>query len=136
MNKIPMPLVLTDDDGIRPAGKPDECFYCNQKIGTPHLKDCVCVTKIIKAQYTFTIELEVPYHWDAEQFEYHRNDSSWCANNAISDIKMYMARLDSNCLCNEFKASYIEEVDSTPTVKTQQQSIDLYNKANKIDEEE
>ena len=25
------PLVDPKDDGIRPAGKPDECFYCNRK---------------------------------------------------------------------------------------------------------
>ena len=42
----PMPLVLKDDDGIRPAGRPNQCFYCNQQVGKPHKQDCAClVTK-------------------------------------------------------------------------------------------
>jgi hypothetical protein len=43
--KQEMPLVLPNDDGIRPAGNSDECFYCNQKIGTSHKEDCVCLQK-------------------------------------------------------------------------------------------
>lgn len=27
------PIVKKDDTGIRPAGKPDECFYCHSKVG-------------------------------------------------------------------------------------------------------
>lgn len=38
-------IVQVDDDGIRPAGKPDECFYCKQKIGTQHKSDCVMLTQ-------------------------------------------------------------------------------------------
>ncbi len=34
------PLVDKNDDGIRPAGKPDQCFYCQQKVGSEHKKDC------------------------------------------------------------------------------------------------
>jgi hypothetical protein len=35
------PLVAPNDDGIRPAGPRDACFYCRQKVGQPHKPDCV-----------------------------------------------------------------------------------------------
>ena len=42
------PLVDVKDDGIRPAGSPDECFYCCQKVGQLHKLDCVIVEKLIE----------------------------------------------------------------------------------------
>ena len=49
------PLVNPKDDGIRPAGKPDECFYCNRKVGEPHGRDCVMVDRKIRARYTIEV---------------------------------------------------------------------------------
>ena len=39
-------IVTADDEGIRPAGKPDECFYCLRKVGELHRDDCVTVTVV------------------------------------------------------------------------------------------
>lgn len=47
------PLVDPNDDGIRPAGKPDECFYCNSKVGEEHGRQCCIVTKLVRLEYTF-----------------------------------------------------------------------------------
>ncbi|MCK9570948.1 hypothetical protein M0R72_18510 [Candidatus Pacearchaeota archaeon] len=105
------PLVDEHDDGIRPAGNPDECFYCNKKIGTPHGKDCVCVTKRVKVEYRFEIEIDIPHHWEAEDFEFHRNHGSWCADNAAGDIERFVG---DGCACECFEAKYIETVDDTP----------------------
>lgn len=38
-------LIREDDDGIRPAEAPDECFYCKSKIGHHHLPDCVILAR-------------------------------------------------------------------------------------------
>ncbi len=47
MNPQDWPVVHELDDGIRPAGPPDACLYCGQKVSSPHSKDCVMVTKRI-----------------------------------------------------------------------------------------
>lgn len=66
MKKI---LVLKNDSGIRPAGKPDECFYCNQKVGTPHLDDCILLLR--KARVKITVELDAfVVNHDKENIEY------------------------------------------------------------------
>lgn len=72
-----IPSVLTNDDGIRPAGEPDECFYCHQKVGTPHREECVCVNKKVKVRAMIEYEVEVPFFWSKEDIEFHRNESSW-----------------------------------------------------------
>jgi len=108
-----MPLVLEDDDGIRPAGRPDECFYCRQKVGTPHGEECVIPQKKVKITYTFDLEIEVPYSWGKKQIEFHRNESSWCSDNAIRDLVASSINKD-RCLCDGFEAEYIEDIDSEP----------------------
>lgn len=102
-----LPLVLVNDDGIRPAGRPDECLYCHQKVGQPHLYDCVILSKKVKIKYTFDIEIEVPYSWGIDEIEFHRNESSWCATNAIEELKKYEEETN-NCLCHCFHAQVIE----------------------------
>lgn len=42
------PTVSADDPGIRPAGKPDECFYCHAKVGELHWPECCVVVKDVK----------------------------------------------------------------------------------------
>lgn len=113
------PLVDPDDHGIRPAGKPDACFYCSSVVGTEHARDCVIVTKRVKVRYTLEIEVDVPYAWNKEFFEFHRNESSWCADNVVDEITAYVERLDSEggCVCDNFKAEFISVTDGTPKRK-------------------
>jgi len=90
-NPIAWPVVVPNDDGIRPAGSKDECFYCQKRIGEPHGAECVMVTKriemAVKADLPDGVVLEgrwrldVPYFWDDDKCEFHKNDSSWCATN-------------------------------------------------------
>lgn len=106
--------VTPNDDGIRPAGKPDQCFYCNRKVGELHDISCVTVLKIVKVKYTYEIDLRVPHHWRKQDFEFHRNESGWCAENAIDDIEEHLHKAGHNCACYVFHAEYIEDVDTTP----------------------
>lgn len=114
------PKVVENDDGIRPAGKSDECFYCQRKIGQSHESDCVIVTKRIKVSYVFDIEVDVPHFWTQDDIEFHRNESSWCANNAISDIQLFMDDISPHCLCSNFRCEFIRTVDDTPKRKIKQ----------------
>ena len=132
---INYPNVLQDDDGIRPAGGPAECFYCKQKVGTPHVSPCPCVTKRIECKYIFTIEIDIPEYWDMQDFESHRNNSSWCASNAISDLEKYQAERGMNCLCSNFEAEWVKIVDGTPKIRSRAEVDDLYKKIIKMKEE-
>jgi hypothetical protein len=117
-----MPLVLSNDDGIRPAGKPDECFYCKQKVGQPHKSDCVILSRKVKVRYSFEIEIEVPWEWDAETIRFHRNDSSWCANNAIRELEEFTDD-DARCLCQGFHCEVLEIPDAKPYRKDKDGNI-------------
>ena len=109
-----MPLVAENDHGIRPAGKPDECFYCQRKIGEQHKPGCVVVQKKVRVEYTFTLELYIPHHWEPEHFEFDRNENTWCAANAIQELQD--AAEDNGCLCGKFKAKFVEVLDDTPVI--------------------
>ena len=107
------PKVLIDDDGIRPAGQPDECFYCGQKVGQPHKLDCVILTRKVKIRYSYEIEIEVPHSWDKDTIEFHRNDSSWCAHNSLEELEEFGDK-DNGCLCSYFSAEVLEIPDTAP----------------------
>jgi hypothetical protein len=61
------PLVDPQDDGIRPAGPSDACFYCEQLVGTPHARDCVVVTKVARFRCKLDIDITVPHSWSPDQ---------------------------------------------------------------------
>ncbi|HET9375657.1 MAG TPA: hypothetical protein VFO40_11830 [Chthoniobacterales bacterium] len=98
------PLVAINDDGIRPAGEPDECFYCNHKVGQPHGRDCVTVTKRVLVRYVVEAAINVPHSWTAEEivnFENHEGDS-------------YNLEPINGAEIHAISASYIGTVDDTP----------------------
>lgn len=90
------PNVVPGDDGIRPAGSPDQCFYCKSFIGQPHKPDCVCVYQ--KVQYRVHLNYEgrqfagkytrfEPHFWSVDEMHFMRNESTWCAGNSVDDIQ-------------------------------------------------
>lgn len=109
------PDVHPQDDGIRPAGLPDECFYCGQKVGRPHIFDCVVVTKKVKIRYSIEVEEEVPHYWSDERVKDHREESSWCGNNLISVLEL-LAK-EKGCLCGEITADVVAVIDGNPSRK-------------------
>lgn len=109
--------VRENDDGIRPAGKPDECFYCHRKVGQIHnIETCQVVRKTALVRYSIEVEFEreIPWYETKEGFEAHLNEGSWCASNALQEIQDALDKAQ-DCLCNQkFKAELIKEIDSTP----------------------
>lgn len=79
-------IVQPDDDGIRPAGEPDACFYCGAKVGQPHGRDCVVPERTIVCKLAIEYTVQIPANWDTDMFEFHRNESSWCTNNALKEL--------------------------------------------------
>lgn len=112
------PLVDPNDDGIRPAGPPDACFYCRQKVGEPHGRECVIVQRRVKLRYVIEVEVMMPHAWDDHDIEFHRNMGRWCANNCLDDIEAHIATLEARrkCLCRDdaFHAEFVSVIDDTP----------------------
>jgi hypothetical protein len=141
------PLVDPLDDGIRPAGKSDECFYCGQRVGRPHDRECVIVTKRVEMRVEArlpsgevlrgTWQFDDPYFWDAGMVEFHKNESSWCASNFMNvaerngDVawdpgsegafeKLGELDTEENCLCGVLSFTFERVVDDAPRRKLRQ----------------
>lgn len=93
----------------RPAGRPDECFYCHRKLGENHISDCVLIRKKVKIRLTVEYDVSVPFHWDASAVDFHRNGSSWCVDNCIDELKALAPK--DGCLCryDGLRFEYIED---------------------------
>jgi hypothetical protein len=80
------PHLVTEQDA-RPAGKPDECFYCRRRIGERHKFECVLVEVprtyrvLLDRKDVGTWSREDPASWDRDMRYFHKNESCWCANN-------------------------------------------------------
>lgn len=98
---------VTAKHGPRPAGQPDECFYCSAAVGDHHDPNCVMRARTVVLRYSFNVVVAVPEHWTPEQVEFHRNDSSWCADNAIH--AEFTQRREDACWCPDFRAKYVRE---------------------------
>lgn len=85
------PLVDVHDDGIRPAGAPDECFYCRMKVGQLHAENCSIVHKIVELEITASLPdgtkilgtwtLEEAHRATPEEIEHRYNEGTWCVGN-------------------------------------------------------
>ena len=91
------------DYGVRPAGKQDECFYCHEKVGTQHKTDCVIRERTVVVEVRMHMVVTVPEFWTTEDIEFHRNESTWCANNLYSDVERLFTQTEDPeklCMCN------------------------------------
>lgn len=106
MNESKVVLVTSDDERVANRGS-GECFYCNQAIGTEHTWECVTVKRRVKLRMTVEYEVDVPRSWDKDIIESHRNDGSWCANNAIEELRGLSERY--GCICVDTNFEYLGE---------------------------
>lgn len=51
-----------------------------------------------KIKMTVEYEVEYPDNFDEALVDFHLTESSWCADNALSDISEYLKSTDK-CLC-------------------------------------
>lgn len=123
------PVVLPNDNGIRPAGKPDECFYCNAKVGHLHGPRCVTVEQLVRYDVLFngqtcgTYILYEPHHWDAEKCNGVRNHGHWCADNAMDGIAWnepsVQAKVEAveGCACGVLTFRHVAVIDAGPFIE-------------------
>lgn len=103
--------VLPNDEGIRPAGPPDACLYCRRRVGEEHGAECVIRDRTVMVAVTLELVIRVPESWDAEQVEFHRNDSSWCEANWADELAAAFDHLDAtgSCPCGDIRTRYLRE---------------------------
>ena len=132
------PKVLPNNNGIRPAGEPDKCFYCARKVGQAHAEDCVCV--LSRVRYGVYLKDELvgswrtyePVEWDTDFRELHKNELTWCAENAVDSIEWasdnvretVASELEKHvCLCGVLTFRVEEIEDAGPFVELREDSV-------------
>ena len=99
---------IVGEYGVRPAGKPNECFYCHAKVGEEHKEDCVIRCRTVNVDFTIHTVMCVPECWDENDINFKFNESSWCVSNLIKDIVRREEDFDK-CPCFITEAKYIGE---------------------------
>ena len=69
------------------------------------------LSKTVKVRFTFDLEKEFPADWDDHLIMFHMNEGSWCADNALDDLKAYSTKLEEQgyCFCASFKGEVTNE---------------------------
>lgn len=93
-------------NAMRPASKEKKCFYCQEPIGGNHKDDCVTIRKNVLIKVTLEYKITVPNSWDKNDVEFSRSESSWCADNIISELEK---EAEKNCLCGIATTEYIKD---------------------------
>lgn len=107
---LAMQLPVTDD-GIRPAGDPDHCFYCKAPKGT-HNDGCVCIKRTIVMSVTTKLLVEIPAYYSEEQIHFFYNEGTNCSDNQIGALYDQMQRMteaEVGCACRNTRCKYIRE---------------------------
>lgn len=94
---------------MRPASSKRECFYCQQAVAGYHSVTCVLVEQRVKVRMIVEYEVTVPAHWDQYMIEFHRNEGSWCSDNAIDELREF-SEGPHGCLCDIAQFEYIKDV--------------------------
>lgn len=104
-----MTAFIVTPAAARPAGRPDRCFYCHRPVGDTHDEDkCALVKRKVRVRMTVEYDIDAPVHWDQAQIEFHRNDGSWCADNALDELAAQSER--AGCLCPHTRFEYVREM--------------------------
>lgn len=100
-------LTVTEK-AMRPASDECECFYCYEPVGGTHLPTCVLVSKKVRVRLVVEYEVDVPNSWGKGNIEFHRNEGSWCANNALDELQYVFESDDSQgCMCGHAHFEYV-----------------------------
>lgn len=102
--------VAPNDASISDRAK---CRYCGAALGEEHVNDCVCRKRTVVVRMQIEYVVEVTEYWDADNIEFHRNESSWCAGNAAEELAGLFERMEERggCPCSIVEYSYVREAN-------------------------
>ena len=93
---------------VRPAGKLDECFYCNEKLGDEHKLDCVIRRKTVVIDITIRMVRPFADDMDKDTIEFYLNDSRFCIDNIlIGELENLSEQM--GCLCAVTESKFVRE---------------------------
>lgn len=113
-------FIVSKENGVRPAGDQDKCFYCKQLIGDQHKEDCVLRKRTVVVRTVIDHVVSYPVSFDADTINFCRNKSSSCQNNILSELEELEERLGDGCLCGRVSSLYLREAT------TDDEERDLY----------
>ncbi|MNL59940.1 hypothetical protein D3C87_1837090 [compost metagenome] len=67
------------------------------------------IVKQVRVRMTVEYDVTVPADWDSNMVEFHRNESSWCKDNAIEELRA-LADGEKGCLCRHAEFDFVAEV--------------------------
>lgn len=102
---------IVTEDSVAPAGKSDECFWCQAKIGEQHKEDCTNAKRTVMINVSIDTIIDMPFGWSKEDIEFYLNESSSCATNILRHLVKLEGKLkDTNsCLCDSISCKYLRE---------------------------
>lgn len=69
--------------------------------------------RTVVVDYTFRVIRTVPEDWDEGSIEFHLNEGSWCADNAIRDLERmhpdHEGISNHRCSCDRFAGAFVRE---------------------------
>jgi hypothetical protein len=128
--------VIENDDGIRPAGPKNACFYCKSKIGQKHSYTCAIVEQEVELvamfdryDETVTFRIPIPFFWKGEDIDHHFNQGMWCADNlfvyvredekaqrVLESAHEKLVKHRDGCLCNYTTIEFVKVIDKGPFI--------------------
>lgn len=97
------------DSGIRPAGKPDRCFYCGELKGSQHKSDCVIRSRTVVIRVSIEYVVDVPESYDSGSIEYLWNEHNRGADQTLNEIRVLRERVGGEEFCSLVWAEYLRE---------------------------
>jgi hypothetical protein len=99
--------VTQDDLSERPNG----CRQCGASLGAEHVVDCARRKRTVVVRMQIEYVIEVPEHWTEDHIEFHRNESTWCAGNAQSELDALFEYTEKqeDCVCLLTKCEFVRE---------------------------
>lgn len=87
---------VTPDNGPRPAGKKNECFFCHETVGHLHKDDCPAYSRTVVLQVTIPVVVRVPVGHDTQLINWAWSEGSNCSSNIFRYIEKMEAQLEEN----------------------------------------
>ena len=70
----PKVSIIVSEKAIRPEGENDRCYFCKQRIGEVHDKQCETVRNIVWAGFGGCFELELPSYMQDKDVDNYLKD--------------------------------------------------------------
>jgi hypothetical protein len=115
--KHPETYLVTAQNGARPAGYPDACFYCDRPVGEMHHPDCVLRQRTVVLRGGFDLTVTVPDNWTEHDILFWANEGAQCADNQLKEFVRLTQR--DGCSCARLTFEVAREATEVDEIRDQ-----------------